>query len=50
MPWTKAPSLTMPKPAGSPGCEAALPCAADLNADGVVDGIDLGILLSAWTV
>ena len=26
----------------------ACPCAADLNADGVVDGVDLGELLSAW--
>jgi len=27
---------------------AATPCPADLNGDGVVDGADLGILLSAW--
>ncbi len=30
--------------AGSPGC----PCVGDLNADGVVDGADLGTILAQW--
>lgn len=28
--------------------ESVLPCPADLNSDGVVDGTDLGLLLGAW--
>ncbi len=28
--------------------EDILPCPADLNSDGVVDGADLGLLLGAW--
>jgi hypothetical protein len=29
--------------------EAALPCPADLNPDGQVNGFDLAILLGEWT-
>jgi hypothetical protein len=34
--------------AGWGPCPAQQACVGDINRDGVVDGVDLGLLLGAW--